>query len=64
MNNALDFQSFREHYRVPADEIQPDPQEFDAIVVPETDRDRAGELTLGQARKLNQLDFRWKAEQN
>jgi hypothetical protein len=62
--NPLDFASFREHYRVPGDEIAPDPQDFDPDVAPETDRDRAAELSMAQARKLNRLFERWKAEQN
>ncbi len=63
-SDALGFPAFRKQNPIAADEIVPDPQDFDPDVTPETDRDRAAAHRIAQARKLNRLFYQWKADQN
>jgi hypothetical protein len=62
--NPLNFVAFRRHCDVSGNETVPDPEDFYQGVVPETDRDREAAYRWAQARKLNRLFERWKAEMN
>jgi hypothetical protein len=55
---------FRKHHPIAADKIIPDPQDFDADMIVETEQGRTAAYRMAQARKLNRLFERWKAEQN